>query len=101
MSPRDSSGHKHRLLPRRFTALVLGNEMAVPRTLSTASNFDNPDAAYRMIVEAHRGLSDGDSAALDAALVLLLANHIGDLTVLKQALEQAAQTLPGKAGDAQ
>ena len=69
--------------------------------LSTASNFANPDAAYRMIVEAHRGLSGEDSAALDAALVLLLANHIGDLTVLKEALEQAAQALSSKASAAQ
>jgi hypothetical protein len=73
----------------------------VPQTLSTASNFEDPDAAYRMIVEAHRGLSDEESAALDAALVLLLANHIGDLSVLKEALEQAAPTLSNKAGDAQ
>ena len=69
--------------------------------LSTSSNFANPDAAYRMIVEAHRGLSDDDSAALDAALVLLLANHIGDLAVLKEALEQAAQTLSHKPSAAQ
>ena len=69
--------------------------------LSTASNVANPDAAYRMIVEAHRGLSGEDSAALDAGLVLLLANHIGDLTVLKEALEQAAQALSTKASAAQ
>ena len=69
--------------------------------LSTSSNFANPDAAYRMIVEAHRGLSDDDSAALDAALVLLLANHICDLSVLTEALEQAAQTLLNKASAAQ
>jgi predicted metal-dependent hydrolase len=69
--------------------------------LLTSSNFANPDAAYRMIVEAHRGLSDEDSAALDAALVLLLANHIGDLAVLKEALKQAAQTLSAKASAAQ
>jgi predicted metal-dependent hydrolase len=74
---------------------------AMQETLSTASNFANPDAAYRMIVEAHRGLSDEHSAALDAALVLLLANHIGDLTVLKEALEQATQTLSTKMSAAQ
>jgi hypothetical protein len=74
--------------------------LAMQQTLSTASNFGNPDAAYRMIVEAHRGLSDEDSAALDTALVLLLANHIGDLRVLKEALEQAAQTLSRKASAA-
>ncbi|ACF03643.1 conserved hypothetical protein [Rhodopseudomonas palustris TIE-1] len=54
-------------------------------TLSTSSNFADPDAAYRLIVEAHRGLSDEQSAALDAALVLILANHIGDLDLLREA----------------
>ncbi|ABD86459.1 DUF2783 domain-containing protein [Rhodopseudomonas palustris] len=58
-------------------------------TLSTASNFADPDAAYRLIVEAHRGLSDEQSAALDTALVLTLANHIGDLGVLREAVELA------------
>jgi Protein of unknown function (DUF2783) len=55
-------------------------------TLSTGSNFARPDDAFRMIVEAHRGLSDAQSADLDAALVLILANHIGDLDVLREAI---------------
>jgi hypothetical protein len=54
--------------------------------LSTASNFNKPDDAFRLIVEAHRGLSDEQSAALDAALVLILANHIGDIEVLRDAV---------------
>ena len=54
--------------------------------LSTTSNFADPDAAYRLIVEAHRGVSDTQSADLDAALVLILANHIGDLDVLQDAV---------------
>jgi hypothetical protein len=57
--------------------------------LSTQSHFPDPDAAYRLIVEAHRGISDEQSAALDAALVLILANHIGDLGVLGEALSLA------------
>ncbi|MFC0239105.1 DUF2783 domain-containing protein [Rhodopseudomonas telluris] len=57
--------------------------------LSTTSNFPDPDAAYRLIVEAHRGISDEQSAALDAALVLILANHIGDLAVLRDAVTLA------------
>jgi Protein of unknown function (DUF2783) len=57
--------------------------------LSTRSNFERPDDAFRMIVEAHRGLSDEASADLDAALVLILANHIGDLDVLREAIELA------------
>lgn len=54
--------------------------------LSTASNFEKPDDAFRLIVEAHRGLDDDVSAALDAALVLILANHIGDIAVLREAV---------------
>ena len=57
--------------------------------LSTSSNFAKPDDAFRAVVEAHRGLSDAQSADLDAALVLILANHIGDLDVLRDALERA------------
>jgi hypothetical protein len=57
--------------------------------LSTSSNFTDPDAAYRLIVEAHRGLNDSQSADLDAALVLILANHVGDLDVLREAIALA------------
>ncbi|MBN9042008.1 MAG: DNA topoisomerase IV [Rhizobiales bacterium 62-47] len=55
-------------------------------SLSTTSNFPKPDDAFRMVVEAHRGLDDDSSAALDAALVLILANHIGDIEVLREAI---------------
>jgi hypothetical protein len=61
--------------------------------LSTSSNFAKPDDAFRMIVESHRGLSDAQSADLDAALVLVLANHIGDLDVLREAIELAKRGL--------
>jgi hypothetical protein len=61
--------------------------------LSTSSNFVKPDDAFRMIVESHRGLSDAQSADLDAALVLVLANHIGDLEVLSEAIELAKRRL--------
>jgi hypothetical protein len=54
--------------------------------LSTASNFASPDDAFRAVVEAHRGLSDQQSADLDAALILILANHIGDIDVLREAI---------------
>ena len=61
--------------------------------LSTRSNFGDPDAAYRTIVEAHRGLSEAESADLDAALVLVLANHIGDLDVLREAIVLAKRRM--------
>ena len=62
--------------------------------LSTQSNFNDPDSAYRLIVEAHRGLDDAQSTALDAALVLVLANHIGDAEVLREAIALAKRRLP-------
>ena len=61
--------------------------------LSTNSNFSKPDDAFRAIVEAHRGLSDEQSADLDAALVLILANHIGDIDVLGEALALAKRRI--------
>ena len=61
--------------------------------LSTASNFAKPDDAFRAIVEAHRGLSDEHSADLDAALVLVLANHIGDIVVLHEAIALAKRRM--------
>jgi hypothetical protein len=57
--------------------------------LITGSQFPDPDAAYRSVIEAHRGLSDEASANLDARLVLVLANHIGDADVLAEAIALA------------
>ena len=62
-------------------------------TLSTSSNFARPDDAFRAIVEAHQGLSDEQSADLDASLVLVLANHIGDLGVLREAIALAKRRI--------
>jgi hypothetical protein len=59
--------------------------------LSTRSNFAKPDDAFRAIVEAHRGLSEAESADFDAALLLILANHIGDIGVLNEALALASR----------
>jgi len=47
------------------------------------------DDFYERLVAAHRGLSDAASGALNARLVILLANHIGDLAVIDQALSAA------------
>ena len=61
--------------------------------LVTESRFPDPDRAYRALIEAHRGLSDEESAALNTSLVLILANHVGDPAVLQQALHLAKQCL--------
>ena len=47
------------------------------------------DAFYERLLQAHRGLSDEQSELLQARLLLLLANHIGDLRVLGEALTLA------------
>lgn len=57
--------------------------------LITTSQFADPDTAYVTLVEARRGLTDAEAALLDAKLVLILANHIGDLQVLKEAIALA------------
>ena len=54
--------------------------------LDTTSRLPDPDGAYRMLVEAQRGLDADESAALNARLVLILMNHIGDPDVLRQAI---------------
>jgi len=48
--------------------------------------FSPGDDFYEALIEAHHGLDDEQSERLNARLILLLANHIGDLSVLKEAL---------------
>jgi hypothetical protein len=57
--------------------------------LITTPNLSSPDDFYEALIEAHRDLSDEQSHALNARLVLLLANHVGDLDVLREALQAA------------
>ena len=57
--------------------------------LNTAPNFDAPDDFYEALIDTHQGLSDAQSHALNARLVLLLANHIGSQRVLLDALDAA------------
>ncbi len=57
--------------------------------LITTPHLEAPDDFYEALIEAHRDLASADSQALNARLVLLLANHIGSLDVLQQALQAA------------
>jgi hypothetical protein len=74
--------------------------MSRTHTLNTDSNFHQPnqqvfrayragDDFYEALIETHLDLSDEQSEMVNARLVLLLANHIGDLDVLRQALDAA------------
>jgi hypothetical protein len=58
--------------------------------LNTSPNIPDPDGFYAELLEAHGGLCDDDSIALNARLILILANHIGDRAVLSEALAVAA-----------
>jgi Protein of unknown function (DUF2783) len=61
--------------------------------------FSPGDDFYEQLVGTHHGLSDEDSRLLNARLLLLLANHIGDLQVLSQALKAARAGLNGGASE--
>ena len=57
--------------------------------LNTEPNIPAPDDFYERLIATHRGLSDDESALVNAKLVLLLANHIGDADELAQAMAAA------------
>ena len=58
--------------------------------LITAPNLPNPDDTYALLLAAHDGLTKDQSDALNAALILILCNHIGDQGVVSEALALAA-----------
>jgi hypothetical protein len=61
--------------------------------LNTEPHLQAPDDFYEALLDCHRGLSDAQSQAFNARLILLLANHIGSMDTLRQALA-AAQVPP-------
>ncbi|MBX3498884.1 MAG: DUF2783 domain-containing protein [Alphaproteobacteria bacterium] len=62
-------------------------------TLKDELNLARPDDIYNLIVDAHKGLTPEQSERLNAALVLLLANHVGDEGVIRQAVAAARKSL--------
>ena len=59
--------------------------------LNTTPNIPDPDGFYAELLSAHEGLSDDESVACNARLILLLANHIGDRSILSEALSAASK----------
>lgn len=57
--------------------------------LITEPNLEQPDTFYEALIDTHRDLGEAESHALNARLVLLLANHIGRHDVLLEALQTA------------
>jgi Protein of unknown function (DUF2783) len=65
--------------------------------LITSPNFASADDFYEALIDAHKDLPVAASHALNARLVLLLANHIGSIDVLRQALAAARASAPATA----
>jgi hypothetical protein len=59
--------------------------------LITDPNLTAPDDFYEQLIAMHRGLSEAQSALCNAKLILLLANHVGDMDVLGQAMAAARE----------
>lgn len=57
--------------------------------LVTTANLATPDATYAQLIALHEGLTEAESHALNARLILILMNHIGNAEVLESALRLA------------
>lgn len=62
-------------------------------SFNTAPNFANPDDFYESLIDMHRDLTPEQSQMANARLILLLANHIGDIDVLRSAMSAARAEL--------
>ena len=72
-------------------------------SLTTEPNFHEPgkryfrdfspgDDFYQLLIDTHRDLSESQSAMLNAKLILILSNHIGDISVLRDAMQIARES---------
>jgi len=67
---------------------------SLPATLlNTQPNIHVPDDFYQELVDMHRDLSAQQSALVNAKLILLLANHVGDPVILREAMRAARQDI--------
>jgi hypothetical protein len=64
--------------------------------LNVDLNLASPDDFYAALVDLHRGLSDEQSQLLNAKLILLLSNHVGDIEVLREAMRRAREGIEGE-----
>lgn len=62
--------------------------------LRLSPNIADPDGFYAELIALHEGLTREESEALNARLVLVLANHIGDREILRAALAAAKEAAP-------
>lgn len=62
--------------------------------MKTALNLQDADGFYEQLLDAHAGLSPEQSQLLNARLILLLANQVGDAKVLRECIEAAKTVNP-------
>ena len=73
---------------------------SLPGTLlNTQPNIQAPDDFYQELVDMHRDLSAQQSALVNAKLILLLANHVGDPAILREAMRAARQDIESDQSD--
>jgi len=58
-------------------------------SLILTPNIPDPDGFYQELIDSQRDMNDAQASAMNCKLILVLANHIGDRTVLRQALAAA------------
>lgn len=70
--------------------------------LNIEPNISSPDDFYHELIDMHRDLSEQQSRLVNAKLILLLANHVGNLAVLREAMRAAREDIApqGEADDA-
>jgi len=61
--------------------------------LNTAPNIQDSDGFYAELLSLHEGRSAAQSEAINARLILILANHVGDRETLRQAFALALDSL--------
>ncbi|MDB5941701.1 MAG: hypothetical protein JWQ13_1267 [Ramlibacter sp.] len=59
--------------------------------MKTTLNFQDADSFYEQLLDAHEGLDPKQSELLNARLILLLANQVGDAKVLRECIAAAAK----------
>jgi hypothetical protein len=65
--------------------------MKLPTSMKTSLNFQDADAFYEQLLDVHQGLDRDRSELLNARLILLLANQVGDAEVLRECVRAAAR----------
>jgi hypothetical protein len=79
--------------PKGDRSINRGRDRDMKEKLATDLQIACPDDFYEALIEAHRNLLDADSRHFNARLILILANQVGDMEILTEALNLARADL--------